>query len=228
MNKHGKRFSKLADKINKETLYTAEEAIKLAKETSEVKFDASVEVHIRLGIDPKKGDQQVRGTLSLPHGTGKTKRVAAFVDSSKEAEAKKAGADVIFSADDEINKLAKSGKIDFDIAVAMPLMMPKVAKLAKLLGPRGLMPNPKTDTVGDNIEKMVSDQKAGKLAYKNDDTSNIHQIIGKVSFDEKQLLENYETFFEAITKAKPAGSKGIYIKGISISTSMGPGIKVTV
>ena len=206
-------------------MYSLEEAVKLCKETATAKFDETVELHIRTGIDPKRGDQQIRGTVVLPHGTGKTRRVAAFVDPANEKAAEEAGADVI-GTEEVINKIITSGKFDFDVAVAVPAMMPKLAKAAKILGPRGLMPNPKTDTVGPNVAKMIEEQKGGKISFKNDDTSNLHISIGKTSFDEKQLLDNLQTTLEVIKRAKPASAKGIYIKSASLSCTMGPAVKL--
>jgi len=220
-----KRFKEASKKIEKDKLHNLEEAVAVVKDCAGTKFDESVELHMQLGIDPKKGEQQIRATVTLPHGTGKTKRVAAFVDSANESVAKAAGADII-GTEEVIAELVKTGKIDFDVAVAVPAMMPKLAKAARVLGPRGLMPNPKTDTVGPNLEKMIQDQKGGKIAFKNDDTSNLHVIVGKCSFDVKKLQENLETVIEAIKKAKPSSSKGIYMKSASISSTMGPGIKL--
>jgi len=220
-----KRFKEASKKIEKDKLHNLEEAVAVVKDCAGTKFDESVELHMQLGIDPKKGEQQIRATVTLPHGTGKTKRVAAFVDSANESVAKAAGADII-GTEEVIAELVKTGKIDFDVAVAVPAMMPKLAKAARVLGPRGLMPNPKTDTVGPNLEKMIQDQKGGKIAFKNDDTSNLHLIVGKCSFDVKKLQENLETVIEAIKKAKPSSSKGIYMKSASISSTMGPGIKL--
>jgi len=225
MTNRSKRYSADAGQIDVTKSYTPEEAIELAQKTSTVKFDASVEIHIRLGIDPKQSDQQIRGTITLPHSTGKTKTIAAFVDPDKEKEAKEAGADFVYD-EAQIDKIAQTGKIDFEIAVGTPTMMPKIAKLAKILGPKGMMPNPKTDTVGTNVTKMIEDLKKGKIAYKNDATSNIHQVIGKVSMDSKALLENLEAFTEALKKAKPPSAKGVYMKSVTLTTSMGPGIKV--
>lgn len=223
--KHSKRFAEIAKKVDKEKVYPIEEAIKLAKETSTTKFDSSVEVHIRLGIDPRKSDQLVRGAVVLPHGIGKTVKIAAFVAPEKEKEAKDAGADVV-GGEEMIADIKKSGKIDFDIAIATPDMMPKLAVIAQTLGPRGLMPSPKNETITTNIEKTVSELKKGKVSFKNDDTANLHQIIGKTSFDEAKLLENYQTLLDTIKKAKPSSAKGTYLKGITLSTTMGPGIKV--
>lgn len=207
--------------------YSIEEAIGLTKNLSKTKFDASVEIHFRLGIDPKKGDQQIRSAVSLPHGTGKTVKVAAFVSPEKEKEVKKAGADYV-GGEDLIAKIKKTEKTDFQVAVAEPAMMRNLSQIAKILGTRGLMPSPKNDTVTPDPAKAVAELKKGKVSFKNDDTGNIHVAIGKVSFDNKKLLENYETLLGSIKKVKPAGSKGIYIKNISISSSMGPGIKIII
>lgn len=222
-----KRINELKAKIDQNKLYSIDEAVKLVKETSNVKFDASVEAHIRLGIDPKKSDQQVRATAVLPHGTGKTKKIAAFVGPNDEKKAKDAGADFVYNEED-IKKIKDTGKIEFDIAVATPEMMPKIAVAAKILGPKGLMPNPKSGTVDTNVEKMVKELKAGKIAFKNDDGSNIHQIIGKVSFDENKLKKNFEALLTALTKAKPVGVKGNYLKACYLTSSMGPSVKVEI
>jgi large subunit ribosomal protein L1 len=213
--------------FDKSQIYSIAEAVELTKKLSKVKFDASVEVHIRLGIDPKKGDQQIRSTVALPHGTGKTVKVAAFVSPEKEKEVKAAGADYV-GGEDLIAEIKKTEKTDFQIAVAEPAMMKVLAPIAKILGTRGLMPSPKNDTVTPNPAKAVEELKKGKVSFKNDDTGNVHVAIGKVSFDSKKLLENYEALVEAIKKAKPSSSKGTYVKNISISSSMGPGIKVTI
>jgi large subunit ribosomal protein L1 len=219
-----KRFEEAKKLIDPKKVYTKEEAVDLAKKTSTVKFDASVEAHIRLGIDPTKGEQQIRSTIIFPHSIGKSKRVAAFVTAGKEKEAKEAGADIV-GGEDLIEEIKKSGKIDFDVAVATPEMMPKMAKVAKVLGPKGLMPNPKTETVGPDVKKMVEELKKGKMTFKNDANAIIHQAIGKTSLDNKQLLENLNALIEAIMRAKPASSKGQYIQGATLATSMGPGIK---
>lgn len=205
---------------------TLDEAIAAVKE-SPVKFDAGVEVHMHLGIDPKKSEQMVRGTVTLPHGTGKTKRVAAFVGPEVAAEAKEAGADLI-GDDAVIAEIQKSGKCDFDIAVATPDMMKKLGPIAKTLGQQGLMPTPKTETVGTNVKQMVSELKKGKVAYRSDDGGNVHMLVGRVSFDANQLSENIRTVLESVRKAKPAEAKGIYMQTITLSSSMGPGIRVTV
>lgn len=215
----------LSEKVDKTKVYSIDEAIALAKETSGVKFDAAVEVHANLGIDPKKGEQQIRATVVLPHGTGKSLKVAAFVSPDKEKEAKDAGADFVYG-EEEIKKIKDTSKIEFEVAVTTPDMMPKLAVIAKVLGPKGLMPNPKTETVGPNIKKMVEELKKGKITFKNDDTSNVHQTIGKVSFTTDQLKENYITFMDAVNKAKPATQKGTYIKNLVICSTMGPAIKI--
>jgi len=222
-----KRMTDLKTQVNTETVYSVAEAIELVKKTSTVKFDASVEVHVKLGIDPKKTDQQIRSTVVMPHGTGKTKTVAAFVGPNDEKAAKEAGADFVYGEED-IKKIKDTGKIEFEIAVATPEMMPKLAIVARVLGPKGLMPNPKTGTVDKNVKKMVEEIKKGKAAFKNDDGSNIHQVIGKVSFDAKKLEENLAAFMDAIKKVKPQGSKGTYIKGLFLTSSMGPSVKVVV
>lgn len=224
MAKKSKRIKELNKKIDKNKVYSLEEAVKLVKETSNVKFDSSVEIHISLGIDPKKGDQIIRSTVSLPNGNGKEKIIAAFT--SKIDEAKKAGA-AIAGDDDLIDKIKKTGKCDFDVAVATPDMMPKIAQIAKILGQKGLMPNPKSGTIDANVTKMIEELKKGKETFKNDDSGNVHLSVGKVSFDEAKLVENINSFIETVKKIKPSGVKGNYIKGISISSSMGPGIKIS-
>lgn len=206
--------------------YPIEEALELAKKLSKTKFDASVEVHFRLGIDPKKGDQQIRTAVSLPHGTGKTVKVAAFVSPDKEKEVKAAGADIV-GGDDLIAEIKKTEKTDFQVAVAEPAMMKNLAQIAKILGTRGLMPSPKNETVTPNPAQAVAELKKGKVSFKNDDTGNIHVVIGKISFDINKLIENFNTILESVKKAKPVKSKGVYIKNISISSSMGPGLKVS-
>jgi len=206
--------------------YPIEEALELTKKLSKTKFDASVELHFRLGIDPKKGDQQIRTAVSLPHGTGKTIKVAAFVSSDKEKEVKAAGADIV-GGDDLIAEIKKTEKTDFQVAVAEPAMMKNLAQIAKILGTRGLMPSTKNETVSADPAKAVAELKKGKVSFKNDDTGNIHVVIGKTSFDGKKLLENFETILDSIKKAKPAKAKGVYIKNISVTSSMGPGIKVS-
>lgn len=220
-----KRFREAVKLVDQNKSYEIGEAIKLAKQSSTVKFDASIEVHIRLNIDPKKTDQKVRTKIVLPNGTGKTRRVAAFVSAQKEKDAKAAGADLV-GGEDLVKQIKQSGKTDFDVAVAEPTLMPKLAVVAKILGQRGLMPNPKTGTVGTDIEKLVKELKGGKIDIKTDDSGNIHQIIGKVSFDDEKLIGNFKALREAVMKAKPATVKKDFIKTIAISSSMGPSIKI--
>ncbi|MBI4281103.1 50S ribosomal protein L1 [Candidatus Uhrbacteria bacterium] len=222
-----KRYLELKSLIDPKKIYSLEEAIELVKKTSTVTFDASVEVHLKLGIDSSKSDQQTRGLVRLPHGTGKTKRVAAFVGEAKETEAKAAGADLA-GGEELIAQIAQSGKMDFDVAVATPEMMPKLAKIAKILGPRGLMPNPKTETVGADVKKMVEEMKGGKIAWKNDDTGNVHQLVGKVSMENAKLLENLKAFLDSVQRAKPASAKGIYIPSATLTSSMGPAVKIQI
>ena len=219
-------MTELKGKVDKTKSYPLSEAITLVKDTSTVKFDASIELHVRLGINTKKSDQQIRSTVVLPHGTGKTKRIAAFVGPNDEQAAKDAGADLIMG-EEEIKAIKDTGKIDFDIAVATPEMMPKLAVAARVLGPKGLMPNPKTDTVDKNVGKMIESLKKGKAAFKNDTTGIVHQIVGKVSFDNEKLAENIIVFTEALKKAKPSGTKGTFFKSIYLTSSMGPSVKVT-
>lgn len=225
IRQRSQRFISLTQMIDKNKLYSIEEAIELAKKTATTKFDGSIEVHMRLGIDTKKGEQQVRGAVSLPHGTGKTKIVAAFVPDGKEDEAKKAGADIAGSTE-LINSIKQTGKIAFEVAVATPDMMPKLAVIAKILGPKGLMPSPKNETITTNLGKTIGELKRGKVNFKNDDTGNIHAMIGKASFDSKNLVENFNALYFAIKRAKPASSKGIFIQSITLHTTMGPGIRI--
>jgi large subunit ribosomal protein L1 len=226
MKKSKRMLAELA-KIDKSKVYTVDEAVELVKQTSKAGFDASIEVHIKLGIDPKKSEQQIRTTVALPHGTGKTKKVAAFVGPNHESDAKTAGADFIYG-EDEIANLKNTGKIEFDIAVSTPEMMPKLASVAKILGPRGLMPNPKTDTVGTDVKKMISELKKGKAAFKNDDTGNVHISIGKSSFSADQIKENFYSFIDALRKIKPNTAKGTYLKAVYLTSTMGPSIKVNI
>lgn len=205
--------------------YPIAEAIELVQKFSKTKFDASVELHMRLGIDTKKGDQQIRSAIALPHGTGKTVKVAAFVTPGNEKACKDAGADVV-GGEDLIAEIKKTEKTDFQVAVAEPSMMKNLAQIAKILGTRGLMPSPKNDTVSPNPAQAIAELKKGKISFKNDDTGNVHVAIGKVSFDKAKLAENLETVLLAIKKAKPTSAKGIYIKNVVIASSMGPGVKV--
>lgn len=226
MQKLGKRHATNMAKIEKR-IYEPSEAIATLKDLKHAKFTESVEIHLRLGIDPKQGDQQVRGTVTLPHGTGQTKLVAVFAEGEAEIEAKKAGADLV-GGKELIDKIKTSGKCEFDVAVATPDMMASLASIAKILGPRGLMPSPKNETVTKNVGEAVTELKKGKIAFKNDDTANLHQIIGKVDQTPEQLLENLQAFMDAIRRAKPASAKGIYIKGATLTTTMGPGLLVGV
>ncbi len=205
--------------------YSFQEAIKLLKETNTVKFDPSIEIHIKLGIDPKKSDQHLRAAVSLPHGTGKTIRIAAFVSKDKEDLVKKAGADLVGS-DDLIAEIKKTEKTDFDVAVAEPLMMKNLGPIAKILGTRGLMPSPKNETISPNPEKIVEELKKGKVSFKNDETGNLHLVIGKLSFTEDQLEENYTTIIEAVKRNKPASAKGTFLNNVSICTSMSKAFKL--
>ena len=222
---HSKRFKALKTSVETKKLYKLEEAIALTKQLATTKFDSTIEIHTNLGIDVKKGDQQVRATIIFPHSIGKSKKVAAFVSADKEKEAREAGAEIV-GGEELIAELSASGKIDFDVAVATPDMMAKMARVAKLLGPAGLMPNPKTDTVSTNVKKMVEDIKKGKVAFKNDQTGNLHQAVGKASLDATKLAENIATFLDAVKKAKPSSSKGTYLKSVTLSSTMGPGIKI--
>ena len=220
--KRVKANNELVD-INK--VYSAQEAIELAKKTANTKFVGSVEVHVRTLIDAKKTDQAVRGTASLPNGTGKSKRVAAFVTEAREKEAKDAGAEIV-GGEELIKKIKETEKTDFEVAVAEPAMMPKLAAIAKILGTRGLMPNPKTGTVGPDISKIIKEIAGGKVNFKNDDSGNIHQIIGKSNFESKALLENLQTLYKAILESKPQTVKGQFISSMTINSTMGPGIRV--
>jgi len=220
-----KRLAAARELVDKSKVYSIDEAVALIKKTATAKYDEAVELHLNLGINATKSDQQVRGTIALPHGVGKSKKVIAFVEAEKEAEAKAAGADIV-GGEELINEIAASGVVNFDVAIATPVMMPKIAKLARLLGPRGLMPNPKTDTVGPNVTKMIQEQKAGKQSFKNDTTGNIHQIFGRASFTEAQLKDNLSALLDAIRKLKPSSSKGIFIKNAVIASTIGPGIKI--
>jgi len=219
----GKKYKAVAEKIDKNKVYSIEEAVKMMKENKIAKFDESVEVHVKTNVDPKKGDQQIRGTVSLPHGTGKTKRVAVITSTSAE-EAKAAGADIV-GGEEMIEEFAK--KIDFDILVATPEMMPKLAKAARVLGPKGLMPNPKTETVTTKIKEAVEALKKGRSAFKNDDSANVHQAVGKLSFDDAKLVENIKFFVDAINKAKPAAFKGKLITNITVCSTMGNGLRIS-
>ncbi len=225
MKKLGKKYVEASSKVEKNKLYTKEEAIKLVKETSTTKFDSTVEVALKLNLDTKKADQQLRGSIVLPHGTGKVKKVLVIAKGEAAEAARKAGADYVGDVD-MIDKIQKENWFDFDVIVATPDMMANLGKIGRILGPKGLMPNPKTGTVTMNTEKAVNDIKKGMIEYKTDSYGNIHSIIGKVSFDDSKLLENLEYLVNTIIKAKPAVVKGTFIQNISVSTTMGPGIKV--
>jgi large subunit ribosomal protein L1 len=221
---HGKAYKASADKIDRAKLYVPAEAIKLAKETTTAKFDATVEVAMRLGVDPRKADQMVRGTVNLPHGTGKTARVIVFAAGEKAAEAQAAGADVVGT--DELVARIQEGWLDFDAAIATPDQMAKIGRIARILGPRGLMPNPKTGTVTMDVTKAVNEIKGGKITFRVDKHSNLHLIIGKASFSAEQLIDNYAAVLDEVLRAKPSAAKGKYVKKITVATTMGPGVPV--
>ena len=221
-----KRMKENEKKIDKSKLYSLEDAVKILKQSAKTKFDETVEIAVRLGIDPKQTDQTVRGTVSLPHGTGKTKKVVVIAKGEKVKEAETAGAD-FFGSEDMIEKISK-GWLDFDVIVATPDIMKDLAKLGKLLGPRGLMPNPKTGTVTFDIAKTVKEIKAGRVEFKNDTQGIVHSAVGKLSFDENKLVENVKAIISQVISLKPASSKGQYIKSTAISSTMGPGIKVKI
>ncbi|MCH8613796.1 50S ribosomal protein L1 [Arsenicicoccus dermatophilus] len=224
MMKRSKTYRAAAERIDADTLYSPLEAVRLAKESATTKFDSTVEVAFRLGVDPRKADQMVRGTVNLPHGTGKTARVLVFANGDKAEAARAAGADFVGS-DDMLEKV-QGGWLDFDAVVATPDLMGKVGRLGKVLGPRGLMPNPKTGTVTMDVVKAVNDIKGGKIEFRVDKHANLHFIIGKVSFDEKALVENYATALEEVLRLKPSASKGRYITKATMATTMGPGIQL--
>ncbi|OUO20484.1 50S ribosomal protein L1 [Collinsella sp. An307] len=224
MAKHGKNFRAAAEKVDSQNLYSPLAAVKLVKEVAPAKFDETVEAHFRLGIDTRKADQNVRGSISLPHGTGKSVRVAVFAEGEKAREAEEAGADVVGS--DELVAQIQSGEINFDAAIATPNMMAKVGRIGKILGPRGLMPNPKLGTVTMDVAKMVSELKAGRVEYRADRYGICHVPVGKVSFDDQKLVENYAALYTELLRVKPASAKGRYVKSISLSSTMGPGVKV--
>ena len=226
MAKFGKKYMEAAQKIDRSKLYPVDEAVKLAKETNTAKFDASVEVSFKLNVDPRHADQQIRGAIVLPNGTGKTQKVCVIAQGPKEQEAKDAGADFV-GGKELLDQIAK-GWFDFDVIVATPNMMGELGKLGRVLGPKGLMPNPKTGTVTMDVAKAVEDIKKGKVECRVDKEGNINVMIGKVSFEEEKLAENFRTIYNAIAKARPAAVKGTYIKNLVISTTMGPGIHVAV
>ncbi|MDM8300203.1 50S ribosomal protein L1 [Collinsella tanakaei] len=224
MAKHGKHYIEAAKKVDRSNLYTPLEAVKLVKELAPAKFDETVEAHFRLGIDTRKADQNIRGSISLPHGTGKTVRVAVFADGAKADEARDAGADVVGS--DELIADIQKGEINFDAAIATPNMMAKVGRIGKILGPRGLMPNPKLGTVTMDVAKMVGELKAGRVEYRADRYGICHVPLGKCSFDDQKLVENYAALYTEILRVKPSSAKGRYVKSITLTSTMGPGVKV--
>jgi large subunit ribosomal protein L1 len=224
MAKHGKKYQEAAKLIDAEATYESAEAIELVKKAATAKFDETVEVAVRLGVDPKKQDQAVRGVVVLPHGTGKTKRVLVFAKGDKAKEAEAAGADYVGDAD-VIAKI-QQGWFEFDVCVATPDMMAEVGKLGRILGGKGLMPNPKAGTVTFDVTKAIQEIKAGKIEYRLDRAGQIHAPIGKVSFDSEKLNENLKTLIDALNRAKPAAAKGVYLKGISVSSTMGPGARL--
>ncbi|MDD3220884.1 MAG: 50S ribosomal protein L1 [Clostridia bacterium] len=223
--KKGKRYVESAKLVDRATLYDVDEAVSILKKTANAKFDETIEAHIRLGVDGRHADQQVRGAVVLPHGTGKTVRVLVFAKGDKVAEAEAAGADFV-GGEELVPKIQKEGWLDFDVVVATPDMMGVVGRLGRVLGPKGLMPNPKAGTVTMDVTKAINDIKAGKIEYRLDKTNIIHVPIGKASFSEEQLADNFHTLIGAINKAKPAAAKGQYLKSVVITSTMGPGIKL--
>jgi large subunit ribosomal protein L1 len=226
MTKRGKKYQAAADKVNRFTTYSPEEAVALVKETSYATFDATIEVHLRTGLDPRKADQQIRGTVQLPNGTGREVRVLVFAEGEDEKVALEAGAD--YAGSDDLVKQIQEGWFEFDVSVATPQMMSKVGRLGKLLGPRGLMPSPKAGTVvpSGDLERVVRELKAGRVEYRLDRTGNVHVPIGKASFSEEKLRENFAALMEALMRDKPSGGKGIFIRRATLTATMGPGVKV--
>ena len=222
--KHSKAYNEKLAKVDRESVYSPLEAVKLAKETASEKYDATIDVAMRLSVDPRKADQLVRGTVNLPNGTGKTVRVAVFAEGENATRAQEAGADIVGT--DELIEQINAGQINFDVAIATPDQMAKVGRVARVLGPRGLMPNPKTGTVTPDVAKAVQDSKGGKIAFRVDKASNLHAIIGKASFTPEQLAENYGALLDEVIRLKPASAKGIYLKKITVSATQGPGVPV--
>jgi len=225
--KKGKKFLEAQSKVDKTKVYTLDEAVKLVKETSVSKFDGSVEIAMRLNLDTRKSDQQLRGAIVLPSGTGKEKKVLVVAKGDNAKAAKEAGADFVGDTD-ILEKIEKENWLDFDVMIATPDMMPLLGKLGKVLGPKGLMPNPKTGTVTTDVKKAISDVKKGRVEYRTDSYGNVHGLVGKVSFTEEQLKDNIKAFVSIILKSKPSVVKGVYVKNVSLSTTMGPGIKLDV
>ena len=225
MKKRSKKYREALEKLEKGKLYPLEEAVKLVKETSTSKFDGTVEIAVRLNLDTKKNDQQLRGAIVLPYGTGKTKKVLVLAKGDAAKAAKEAGADYVGDVD-MINKIEKENFFDFDVIIATPEMMPLLGKLGKVLGPKGLMPNPKTGTVTMDTKKAVEDVKKGRVEYRTDSYANVHALVGKVSFDDEKLVENVKAFMDVIIKSKPQAAKGIYLKGVALASTMGPSVKV--
>lgn len=225
MSRHGKKYREARQQINREELYSPEEALELVKKTGTAAFDETVELAVRLGVNPKHADQQVRGAVVLPHGTGKSVRVLVFAKGEKAKEAQSAGADVVGA--EELAEKIQGGWLDFDIAVATPDMMGTVGKLGRILGPRGLMPNPKSGTITFDLQKTIEEIKAGKVEYRTEKAGNVHLPIGKTSFAPEQLRQNFYTILDALIKARPPAAKGQYIKSITVSSTMGPGIKIS-
>ena len=224
LERRGKNYRKVAEKVDFAKVYTLEDALALAVDTNPAKFDASVEVHVRLGVDPRQADQNIRATVVLPHGTGKTIRVAVFAPEADAAKAKKAGADI--AGEEAITKLLDKGTLDFDVLITMPQFMPKLGKYARLLGPKGLMPNPKSGTVSTDVAKATTEAKAGKVEYRVDKQATIHLSVGKVSFGTDKLVENAQAFFASLQSQKPSSLKSTYVKSTAIATTMGPGLKI--
>lgn len=225
MKKKSKKYTEALSKVEKGKLYTLEEAVKLVKETSTSKFDGTVEIAVRLNLDTKKNDQQLRGAIVLPHGTGKAKKVLVLAKGDAAKAAQEAGADFVGDVD-MITKIEKENWFEFDVIIATPEMMPLLGKLGKVLGPKGLMPNPKTGTVTMDTRKAVEDVKKGRVEYRTDSYANVHALVGKVSFDDEKLVDNVKAFMDVIIKSKPQAAKGIYLKNVSLASTMGPGIKV--
>jgi len=225
MRKKSKKYTEALNKIEKGKLYSLEEAVKLVKETSTSKFDGTVEIAVRLNLDTKKNDQQLRGAIVLPHGTGKAKKVLVLAKGDQAKAAEEAGADFV-GANEMIEKIEKENWFEFDVIIATPEMMPLLGKLGKVLGPKGLMPNPKTGTVTLDTKKAVEDVKKGRVEYRTDSYANVHALVGKVSFEDNKLVENVKAFMDVIIKSKPQAAKGVYLKNVSIASTMGPGIKV--